>query len=472
MPPLLAFALCSVFVIWIVRISERGTPRSSPGLWIATIYMFYCASRPLANWVHGESGGTIEEGSAIDRLFLVIIIVISLVILNKRRFDWTGFCRNNSFLILLVAFLAVSIVWSDYPGISFKRWVRFCGTPLVALVVITEADPQDAVEKIIRRTAYVLIPFSLVAIKYIPHVGVLYNKWSGQLMWVGVASQKNGLGRLTLISALFLVWVIKRAWPLRKSKGVKRRMIIDGVILTMTLYLMRGPGGAYSATSIAAFLLGVVVYCGLWFARSRQMTLPFGILAVPIAAIVLLGIALPIIGGADLFGLVEMLGRNATFSDRTQIWGLILPEAMKHPIFGCGYGSFWINPPQWLTRINEAHNGYLDVFVEVGIIGVSLVLAFLLSSLRKAYRALPYHFEWGAFSLCFLLLMLAHNITETSFLRPNSHMATVMFLLVLLLSRTETVAIMPLEQRDKAAMPDDEGEFTTPGFARPAIRNW
>ena len=75
-------------------------------------------------------------------------------------------------------------------------------------------------------------------------------------MWVGVTTQKNGLGRLCVISAFFLVWAIIRAWSQRKQTGVKWKIRTDLAVLLLALLLLRGPGGGYSATSIVALLLG------------------------------------------------------------------------------------------------------------------------------------------------------------------------------------------------------------------------
>ena len=206
------------------------------------------------------------------------------------------------------------------------------------------------------------------------------------------------------------------------------------MVLGLTLLLLRGPGGEYSATSIVALVFAVFMYCLLLFMKKHYLNMASAILVISIATAVFLGILIPIVGGSGASGFLDLIGRDVTFTGRTYIWQAILPVAMRSAICGVGYGSFWINPPisyQLTLMVNEAHNGYLDVFVEIGFVGMVLFLIFLMSSCRQAQKALPSNFEWSAFVLCFLFIIVVHNITESSFLRPTNHMGAVLFFLAM-----------------------------------------
>jgi exopolysaccharide production protein ExoQ len=76
--------------------------------------------------------------------------------------------------------MLISILWSDFPFISLKRWVRTAGCSIMALVVLSEANPYEAMHAILRRTIYVVMPLSVVLVKYYPHLGVSFGRWSGQ----------------------------------------------------------------------------------------------------------------------------------------------------------------------------------------------------------------------------------------------------------------------------------------------------
>ena len=82
----------------------------------------------------------------------------------------------------------------------------------MALLVLSEQEPWQAMQSLLRRTAYVLIPFSVLLIKYFPDLGVVYSRWTGEILWIGVTLQKNGLGRLCVISIFFLIWTFTRRW--------------------------------------------------------------------------------------------------------------------------------------------------------------------------------------------------------------------------------------------------------------------
>ena len=441
MPPTLALILCTTFVVAIFRLARKGADRTSFALWIPTIWIMYCASRPFSDWLSLQSPtDSIEEGSSIDRIILVILIIIGGLILKKRALSWSAVMRENRWLVFLCAYILISILWADHTQVSLKRAIRFVATPMMAFVVLTEAKPTQAMEAIFRRTAYILVPFSLLLIKYFPDLGDQYDLWIGQRMWVGVTTQKNSLGRLCLISAFFLMWAIQKAWPHRKSLGVKGRLAADLAVLFITLLILRGPGGAYSATSIAALLIGVALYQYLRWLRKHDLPLQSNLLLVVIIVAIAFGLLIPL--GSVSAGFVSILGRDQTFTGRTEIWQAILPVAWRSPIIGVGYGEFWIKPPisyNLSIMVNEAHNGFLDIFTELGLVGLAIFIGFILSSCRMAQRAMSNDFAWGAFAFSFFLIAVVHNITESSFLRTTNHMGAMVFFLSIFaanLSRT------------------------------------
>ena len=74
--------------------------------------------------------------------------------------------KNNIWILVLFLYLGISILWSDFMGVSFKRWIRATGDLVMALVVLTEPAPYEAIKTLINRCAIVLIPLSLLFIKY------------------------------------------------------------------------------------------------------------------------------------------------------------------------------------------------------------------------------------------------------------------------------------------------------------------
>jgi exopolysaccharide production protein ExoQ len=160
MPPPLALLLCTAFVLFLLRFERRESHGVSPGLWIPTLWTMMIASRPLGLWfgVTGEN----ESGSALDRWALTGLTVAAIVVLAHRRFAWAGTLRRHKWLLVLLAYMFASTLWSDFPLIAIRRWAREVIVVPMALFIMSETDPRQALASILRRSAYVLIPFSLV----------------------------------------------------------------------------------------------------------------------------------------------------------------------------------------------------------------------------------------------------------------------------------------------------------------------
>jgi exopolysaccharide production protein ExoQ len=130
-----------------------------------------------------------------------------------------------------------------------------------------------------------------------------------------------------------------------------------------------------------------------------------------------------------LAGLTSTLGRDTTFTGRTEIWASLIPDVAREPMLGAGFGGFWTPETRESHRIGEAHNGYLDEVLQLGVVGLFLLALFLLASCRKALRALAYDYDWATFGISLFLMAAVHNISESSFNSFTTHlMAVVLFL--------------------------------------------
>ena len=195
---------------------------------------------------------------------------------------------------------------------------------------------------------------------------------------------------------------------------------------------MRGPGSHTSNTAILVFSIGIGLLFFLQIVRSRPKYLrKYLVVASILFALVLLGtgFAVEAFSGKSFFAAgVEASGRDTTLTGRTELWEDILNIASDHPILGVGYGSFWIGDlgndlwERHIWRPTQGHNGYLDVYVELGIVGVFFLLLIIISSFRQIIRTLKSNFEYGRFRLVFLLVILLHNIAESSFLRGANNL--------------------------------------------------
>lgn len=376
--------------------------------------MIYISSRPLGAWFR-KTTEDLESGSPLDRVFLSILIIVALWVLSRRKFPWSSALKDNPWLIVLVVLMLISILWSSIPAISFKRWIREFQAILMAFFILSEPSPHQAIKSIIRRTGYVLIPFSLLLIKYFPVYGVSFGRWNGQRMWIGVTQQKNGLGLLCIIVSMFLIWSLIRRLQGNNPRVWKYETHVEILVLLMAFWLMRGPRGqVYSATSIIALGLGLIIYGMFYFSKKNGKLIGAGVPVIIIVVIIIYGIVTVYTGEVKFGSLATAMGRRPTLTDRTAIWARLIPVVKQKPLIGGGFGGFWTPQTRILYRISGAHSGYLDILLELGFVGIFLFSAYYLTSFRKAYRILPYDFDWGILWICYIMMTVVHNISESS----------------------------------------------------------
>ena len=333
MPPPLALALCSIFVVFLLRLDRKQTPDVTRALWIPTIWMLYIASKPSRS-LASIRNETLKPGSPLDQVFLTILMSAALIVLFRRGFDWAGAIRENTWLVLLIMFMLISVVWSDIPGISFKRWIKEFQAVLIAFVVLSEPSARRAMESILRRTTYVLIPFSLVLIKYFPIYGIEYGRWSGSRMWIGVTLQKNGLARLCIICGSLSYLVPAQEMERRQRFGLEVSDPygnISFIINTLSL-------GRPSAESLLFRDCDLRVrhghHClqlGLFHDEIREKS-GCRVLASVTSVIILFGVVSVFIGGTSIEFFASSAGRDATLTGRTEVWASLLPVVMESPL--------------------------------------------------------------------------------------------------------------------------------------------
>jgi O-antigen ligase len=308
----------------------------------------------------------------------------------------------------------VSVLWSDEPGEAFKRWFRDFGSYAMICVVLTDRRPAEAMRVVFRRLGYLFISLSIVLIKYFPLLGVTYNGWTGGRMVDGVTTSKNNLGAVCLISGIFFLWDTLNVWADRKQRKAKQVIALNLAFLFLTLWLLNS---SHSTTSIICFVLGSAVVIAT---RMRIFQRHSGLLKAAIPAVFFLYLILSF--GFGLAGtMAQAVGKDPTLTDRTQIWGILL-GMHTNPIIGTGYESFWLGQRlEWFWqfggqgRLNEAHNGYLEVYLELGLIGDALIGGLIVTSYGRICRMLNKGDSIAAFSLAMWMVLVFYNMTEAAF---------------------------------------------------------
>src|SRR5208337_50300 len=191
MSPSLALSLWIVLLIALLCFDPARHSKTSAALWVAVIWMFIIGSRLPSQWLGGQVGQSaesLEEGNPLDRSIYFALILLAICVLTSRSFKWGRFFASNFALMAFVLFALVSVCWSDFAFVSFKRWFRDLGNYLVILVVLSDRHQLEAVRMLLRRLSYLLIPLSILLVKYYLYLGRGYSIYSGVSYFVGATS--------------------------------------------------------------------------------------------------------------------------------------------------------------------------------------------------------------------------------------------------------------------------------------------
>ena len=407
--------------IWLIRRDTAGRVGVSTALWIPTLWAGILISRPLSAWVGfggGAGGAASMEGSPLDALFYFAMIVASGIILSRRNVNWSEVISSGWPIFLFYGYLLLSVLWAESSIVSFKRWFKDFGNIVVALVILTEANPVQAIRAVFLRCAYIFLPLSVVFIRYFPELGRRYNIHSGELEAIGVTFQKNSLGVMILICSLVIIWEwierskdeqIANTWLERCLRYLPPGLLFCGAYL---LHL------SDSKTSITALLLGGCVLVSAKLPLLRERIGAFG-------AYTIVGI-LCFWALDSLFGIKESIvsgmGRDMTFTGRTDVWRELL-SLNTDPIIGTGFCSFWSNNyylaklPEWVGF--SAHNGYLETYIDGGFIAIFFLTVMLLAVGLRINSKLVDGGNYALFRFAVLLVMIVANFSESHFGRMS-----------------------------------------------------
>jgi len=372
---------------------------------------------PGFNWGNTDPQGSYAEGSLIFQMeFGSVFLIGAWLAWRNRGWSLRHVLHLNPLLIAIILYCLMTILWSPYPVVTLKRSVQLIGLTLVGIAISPPIGGKHQLIRTMLGTLMTLMACSFVVSLVLPRIGVDYELGGA---WRGILTQKNTLGA---ISGLCVVLWIKESL----GTTFPRSICYFGILFSLFMLVM-----AKSSTAILVATLGTGIYLLI---RRRYLTGEFDgrRLTISLAVILLLGFHIfYVVNGRlpewnELFAPFGALFNKSTdLTGRTDIWRLVLLEVQRHPVFGIGYGAFWlgegspsqmiINALHWIPL--QAHNGYLDILNELGIVGLVIMAGVFVFHIRNLIKLTRIDREEAAIHWAMLILILISNLSESEVFR-------------------------------------------------------
>jgi len=315
---------------------------------------------------------------------------------------------------LVVGWAIISVLWSQDPILTIRRSVTLLLATLYGLFLAVRYPPLTVL-RLLGSAMIVILSASLISVVLGAPWATIDRYYPGS--WNGVMYHKNALGRLSVL-ALIVFGVLfqqtTRLWRIGWAVAA-----LAGLLLII---------GSQSVSAIV--VLGLVVIAGLMLVLintlSHQQQLQVAALS--------LGTAMPV-GSLMWFFSAEIaafLNRDLTLTGRFPLWQTLWPIAWKQSLLGYGFGAFWLDSGRMIELdialmrqrfwwALHAHNGYLDIWLEVGLIGLVLTCILLIVALWRSLIMIQKK-QAGSylyFVCLFIIFLLLYNLSEATLLESS-----------------------------------------------------
>jgi exopolysaccharide production protein ExoQ len=349
----------------------------------------------------GDSGGQPVMQVAFAALYLAIALF-----LVKYRTAALRLVMRERWMAALCLWALVSAVWSVDPNETLRRSLALAGTCLAGLYLGMRYELKDQ----LRLMAWAIgigAVCSLLAVVVLPGVGFSSD---GGLQ--GVYNMKNSLGRMMSMGAFCFGLLAV----------VERRHRAFRLLLFLLCCALLVLSKSATAVVVTVLMFALLPLRRLLYLRARKLAV-VAVCLGPVAA-------------AGIFWLVESsdevlqsLGRTSSLTGRIPLWHEVLKEVALRPFRGFGFSAFWgswdgqrvSDTVAWDTAVPNSHNGFLEIWLGLGLIGLALLLISLARTFVLGFRAARSHRSIDAsWPLLLVLFTVLYNLTESSLLGVNS----------------------------------------------------
>jgi exopolysaccharide production protein ExoQ len=369
-----------------------------------------------------------SSGDNLRQLCFGLIFVVTAWVMFKSRGLRAIWSAPRS-LLLPLGWCWLSVCWAVDPGIALRR-VIFTTLLILMTSWISQLVAYRTIVRSMVAVFIVLIVADWAAVMIFPLSVHPPNSLDPSLVgdWRGLQSHKNEAGAMCAIALITFLF-----------ETVRLRSYVTGPLMTVVaaafLYL------THSKTSGGMVILAIAVGWIAQIGYRRPVVRNLFICGSATIVLVCFGLWSDTVFNA----LASVLDDPGALTGRTQIWQVLSQYISDHPLLGAGYGSFFAigsaSPifqygSGWITTVDHAHNGYLNVLVEIGSIGLVLVVYNVV--LR------PYYFllfrpimppDARVLITSILTFTYFHDLLETSIFNRDASTWVVMLLIYCTLDR-------------------------------------
>ena len=360
-------------------------------------------------------------------------------------------------LWLFIAYAYSSTLWSEAPSSTIKR------TTLLLIVVLICASLNRHLERTgtyfgtaLKRPLIVILALSVLIVLVAPGVAIT------EIGWRGICTHKNEFGQLAAIGTFAYV-----CRPNSGKRSVVRTMLGLGSF-AVALLLSRSTTALF-CVFVSLLLIGLINVPSI-FKRCGAWQVPIlAALALVLVAAYLAFLFDALLPAEDVMAMIlDAFGKSSTLTGRTKIWQSVLAQSDYHSdVIGGGYGGFWGGPDSISAAMSrtrhinpgQAHNGYLDIYNDLGIVGLTFVALMLLWHFSQIWIAYRLSHPEADLHLAIIVFVLLLNLTESTLLRTNTFMN-----ILFLASHIRLNAICRAGRKSGAA-----GQLTREGFGHAGI---
>jgi O-antigen ligase len=348
-----------------------------------------------------------ETTNPINQILYVFLFLSSLIIVIKRFDTFSLFIKREKYLSLFILLCLVSAIWSSYHIISFKRSFQLLSVYLVVINALLFIEPSKLLKvlKIIISLYLLITVFSSLFI----HEAIDPDHGS----WRGITEHKNILARYAFYSFLISMFFYGEQNKLSAKITNYAISLVSVIVVIM------------SGSSTVIIMLVLIICISLLFSIEGIFK-PLGIGRTIIIMVLLFIISLYIVINIFVPHIMDkipiMLGKDPTLSLRTEIWDYVWIEIKKKIFLGYGFGTYWMMGSSVVAnfasifagyQINQAHNGYLEIMLQLGLIGITLFATILIVLIRRILKLK------SNLSLLFVISLVILDYTEATLFKTG-----------------------------------------------------